>query len=138
MRSAIDELRLKFVGMDAKGAGLARGYQTSRAPKASEWRCRCEQQFGKVGYPRKPYCLPNDVQWEITKRNMTYRVNPEATTMNLAVRGLCLISNRVELREDNGQAGARQAWMAVLGHNRLDCKNARETVTRAAREYAAS
>jgi hypothetical protein len=34
--------------------------------------------------------------------------------------------------------GAREAWMAVLGHNRLDCKNAREAVTRAAVEYAAS
>jgi hypothetical protein len=35
-------------------------------------------------------------------------------------------------------SGAREAWMGVLGHNRLDCKNAREAVTRAAWEYAAS
>jgi hypothetical protein len=60
--------------------------------------------LGKVGYPGKPYYLPNDVQWEITKRNMTYKVNPEATTMNLAVRSLYLISNRVELTEDEAQA----------------------------------
>ena len=60
--------------------------------------------LGKVGYPGNPYYLRNDVQWEITKRNMTYRVNPEATTMNLAVRSLYLISNRVELTEDEAQA----------------------------------
>jgi len=28
--------------------------------------------------------------------------------------------------------------MAVLGHNRLDCKNAREVATRAAVEYSAT
>lgn len=33
---------------------------------------------------------------------------------------------------------ARRAWKAVLGHNRLDCKIARQVVTRAAREYAAT
>jgi hypothetical protein len=60
--------------------------------------------LGKVGYPGKPHYLRNDVQWEITKRNMTYKVNPEATTMNLAVRSLYLISNRVELSEDEAQA----------------------------------
>ena len=60
--------------------------------------------LGKVGYPGKPYYLRNDVQWEITKRGMTYKVNPEATTMNLAVRSLYLIANRVELSEDEAQA----------------------------------
>ncbi len=60
--------------------------------------------LGKVGYPGKPYYLPNDVQWEITKRNMTYKTNPEAMTMNLAVRSLYLIANRVELTEDEAQA----------------------------------
>ena len=60
--------------------------------------------LGKVGYPGKPYYLRNDVQWEITKRNMTYKVNPEATTMKLAVRSLYLISNRVALSEDEAQA----------------------------------
>jgi hypothetical protein len=60
--------------------------------------------LGKVGYPGKPYYLRNDVQWEITKRNMTYKVNPDATTMNLAVRSLYLISNRVALSEDEAQA----------------------------------
>ena len=31
---------------------------------------------------------------------------------------------------------ARDAWKALLGHNRLDCRVAREVVTRAAAEYA--
>lgn len=60
--------------------------------------------LGKVGYPGKPYYLRNDVQWEVTKRGMTYKVNPEATTMNLAVRSLYLIANRVELSEHEAQA----------------------------------
>jgi len=34
-------------------------------------------------------------------------------------------------------SAVRGAWKAVLGHNRLDCRNAREIVTRAAAEYAA-
>jgi len=61
--------------------------------------------LGKVGYPGKPYYLRNDVQWEVTKRNMTYKVNPE-TTMNRAVRSLYLISSRIELSEDEAQAQA--------------------------------
>ena len=60
--------------------------------------------LGKVGYPGKPYYLRNDVPWEVAKRGMTYKINPEATTMNLAVRSLYLISNRVELTEDEAQA----------------------------------
>ena len=60
--------------------------------------------LGKVGYPGKPYYLPNDVQWEVAKRNMTYKVNGEAMTMNLAVRSLYLIANRVELTEEEAQA----------------------------------
>ena len=60
--------------------------------------------LGKVGYPGKPYYRPNDVQWEVTERNMTYKTNPEATTMNLAVRSLYLIANRVELSEHEAQA----------------------------------
>ena len=60
--------------------------------------------LGKVGYPGKPYYLPNDVEWEVRKRGMTYKTNPEATTMNLAVRSLYLIADRVELSEDEAQA----------------------------------
>jgi len=60
--------------------------------------------LGKVGYPGKPYYLPNDVKWEIEKRGMTYKINPEAVTMNIAVRSLYLISNRVRLMEEEAQA----------------------------------
>lgn len=60
--------------------------------------------LGKVGYPRKPYYLPNDVKWEIEKRGITYKINSEAITMNLAVRSLYLISNRIRLTEEEAQA----------------------------------
>ena len=60
--------------------------------------------LGKVGYPGKPYYLPNDNRWEVEKRNITYRTNPEATTMSLAVRSLYLIGNRIDLTEDEAQA----------------------------------
>ena len=60
--------------------------------------------IGKVGMPGKPYYLPNDNKWEIEKRGMTCKVNPEIVTMNLAVRSLHLISNRVQLTEEEAQA----------------------------------
>lgn len=60
--------------------------------------------LGKVGLPGKPYYLPNDNKWEIEKRGMTYKVNPEIITMNLAVRSLYLISQHVTLTEEEAQA----------------------------------
>jgi hypothetical protein len=60
--------------------------------------------LGKVGYPGKPYYLPNDVKWEIEKRGITYKTNSEAITMNLAVRSLYLIGNRIRLTEEEAQA----------------------------------
>lgn len=60
--------------------------------------------LGKVGYPGKPYYLPNDNQWEIDRRGITYKINPEVVTMNLAVRSLYLISNRVKLTDEEAQA----------------------------------
>ena len=60
--------------------------------------------IGKVGIPGKPYYLRNDNKWEIEKRGMTYKVNPEIVAMNLAVRSLHLISNRVRLTEEEAQA----------------------------------
>jgi hypothetical protein len=60
--------------------------------------------LGKVGYPGKPYYLPNDNKWEIEKRGITYKINPDVTTMNLATRSLYLISNRVKLTEEEAQA----------------------------------
>jgi hypothetical protein len=60
--------------------------------------------LGKVGYPGKPHYLPNDNRWEIDKRGITYKTNPQAMTMNLAARSLYLIANRVDLSEDEAQA----------------------------------
>ncbi len=60
--------------------------------------------LGKVGYPGKPYYLPNDNKWEIEKRGKTYKINPDAMTMNLAVRSLYLIGNRIQLTEEEAQA----------------------------------
>ena len=60
--------------------------------------------LGKVGYPGKPYYLPNDNAWEIEKRGIIYKINPDVTTMNLATRSLYLISNRVKLTEEEAQA----------------------------------
>jgi hypothetical protein len=60
--------------------------------------------LGKVGYPGKPHYLPNDNRWEIEKRGIPYKTNPDALTMNLAVRSLYLIANRVNLTEEEAQA----------------------------------
>lgn len=59
---------------------------------------------GKIGYPGKPYYLPNDNTWEVEKRGMTYKVNPEIVTMNLAVRSLYLVSQYIPLTEEEAQA----------------------------------
>lgn len=59
---------------------------------------------GKVGYPGKPYYVPNDNKWEVEKRGMTYKVNPEIVTMNLAVRSLQLVSGFIPLSEEESQA----------------------------------
>jgi len=59
---------------------------------------------GKIGYPGKPYYLPNDNKWEIEKRGITYKVNPEIVTMNLGVRSLYLVSKYIPLIEEEAQA----------------------------------
>lgn len=60
--------------------------------------------LGKIGYPGKPYYLVNDNQWEVAQRGITYRINPEIITMNLAVRSLYLVSQHIPLSEDEAQA----------------------------------
>ncbi len=60
--------------------------------------------LGKIGYPGKPYYLPNDNQWEVEKRGMRYKINPDIVTMNLAVRSLYLITQHVPLTEFEAQA----------------------------------
>jgi len=59
---------------------------------------------GKLGLPGKPYYLPNDNRWEIERRGIAYKVNPELVTMNLAVRSLQLVSGFIALSEEEAQA----------------------------------
>lgn len=59
---------------------------------------------GKVGYSSKPFYLPNDNLWEVRNRGITYKVNPDITEMNSAVRGLCLVSRYIPLTEEEAQA----------------------------------
>ncbi len=40
--------------------------------------------LGKIGLPGKSYYLPNDNKWEIEKRGITYKINPDIITMNIA------------------------------------------------------
>jgi len=60
--------------------------------------------LGKIGLPGKPYYLPNDNKWEIQKRGITYKINPDIVTMNIAVRSLYLISKHLLLTEMEAQA----------------------------------
>ncbi len=60
--------------------------------------------LGKIGYPGKPYYLPNDNKWEVEKRGIAYKINPEIITMNLAVRSLYLVSQSIPLTEAEAQA----------------------------------
>jgi hypothetical protein len=60
--------------------------------------------LGKVGSPGKPYYLRNENMWEVQTRGITYKINPELVTINLAVRSLFLIGNRIALTEEEAQA----------------------------------
>ena len=66
---------------------------------------------------------------------------PEKYGQNVAAKGIKAMREAIETYGSysaipaDGRA-AKDAWKAVLGHNRLDCRNAREVVTRAAEESA--
>jgi hypothetical protein len=60
--------------------------------------------LGKIGLPGKPYYLPNDNKWEIEKRGITYKINSEIITMNIAVRSLYLVGKFIPLTEEEAQA----------------------------------
>jgi hypothetical protein len=68
---------------------------------------------------------------------------PEKYGQNVAAKGIRAMREAIETYGSysaiptEGKA-AKEAWKAVLGHNRLDCKNAREVVIRAAAECAAT
>ncbi|MCK9614712.1 MAG: HD domain-containing protein [Candidatus Omnitrophica bacterium] len=77
------------------------------APQISEESCVIVGLFhdvGKIGMPGKPRYLKNTNQWEVEKRGMTYKVNPEETYMNLAVRSLYLIAKYIPLSDSEAQA----------------------------------
>lgn len=60
--------------------------------------------LGKIGFPGKPYYLPNDNKWEVEKRGMSYKVNRDIVTLNIAVRSLYLVSKFISLTEQEAQA----------------------------------
>lgn len=77
------------------------------APQLSEESCVIVgllHDVGKIGMPGKPRYLKNDVQWEIEKRGMTYKINPEEVYMGLAARSLYLIAKYIPLSDSEAQA----------------------------------
>ena len=56
---------------------------------------------GKVGYPGKPYYLPNPNGYDARRK---YIVNPEIVCMGIAVRSLFLVSQHIFLTEEEAQA----------------------------------
>jgi len=77
------------------------------APQISEEACVIVGLFhdaGKIGMPGKPRYYKNDNEWEIKNRDMTYKINPGETYMNLAVRSLYLISKYIPLSDSESQA----------------------------------
>ncbi len=66
---------------------------------------------------------------------------PEKYGKNVAAKGIKAMRAAIGTYGSYSQITAdgkpaKDAWKAVLGHNRLDCRNAREVVTRAAEESA--
>lgn len=59
---------------------------------------------GKIGMPGKPRYLKNDNEWEIKKRGMTYKINPEEVYIGLAARSLYLIAKYIPLSDSEAQA----------------------------------
>jgi hypothetical protein len=77
------------------------------APQISEEACVIVGLFhdvGKIGMPGKPRYLKNDNEWEVKNRDMTYKVNPKETYMNLAARSLYLIARYIPLSDSEAQA----------------------------------
>jgi len=60
--------------------------------------------LGKAGMPGKPLYLPNPDQWQAENRNRKYIVNPDLTTMDIAVRSLYLVAQNITLTEEEAQA----------------------------------
>lgn len=82
-------------------------FRETLAPAISEESCVIVgllHDVGKIGMPGKPRYLKNDNQWEIEKRNMKYKINPEEIYMNLAMRSLYLIAKYIPLSDSEAQA----------------------------------
>ena len=82
-------------------------FRETLAPAISEESCVIVgllHDVGKIGMPGKPRYLKNDNQWEIEKRNMTYKINPDEVYMNLATRSLYLIAKYIPLSDSEAQA----------------------------------
>jgi hypothetical protein len=77
------------------------------APQISDESCVIVGLFhdvGKVGVPGKPLYIKNDNEWEIKKRGITYKTNPEVVHMGLAARSLYLVSKYIPLSDAEAQA----------------------------------
>ncbi len=77
------------------------------APQISEESCVIVgvlHDVGKIGMPGKPRYLKNDNQWEIEKRGITYKINPDEVYMNLAARSLYLVAKYIPLSDSEAQA----------------------------------
>lgn len=77
------------------------------APQISEESCVIVgllHDAGKIGMPGKPRYLKNDNQWEIEKRGITYKINPDEVYMGLAARSLYLIAKYIPLSDSEAQA----------------------------------
>jgi hypothetical protein len=82
-------------------------FREALAPQISEESCVIVgllHDIGKIGMPGKPRYLKNDNQWEIEKRNMKYKINPDEVYMNLATRSLYLIGKYIPLSDSEAQA----------------------------------
>ena len=77
------------------------------APQISEESCVIVgllHDVGKIGMPGKPRYLKNDNQWEIEKRGITYKINPDEVYMGLAARSIYLIAKYIPLSDSEAQA----------------------------------
>ncbi len=82
-------------------------FREALAPQISEESCVIVgllHDVGKIGMPGKPRYLKNDNQWEIEKRGITYKINPEEVYMNLAARSLYLVAKYLPLSDSEAQA----------------------------------
>lgn len=97
-------------------------FRETLAPEISEESCvivALLHDVGKVGMPGKPRYLKNDVEWEIRKRNMKYKINPDEVSMNLATRSLYLIAKYIPLSDSEAQAILYHDGLYVKGNEEI-------------------